>query len=501
MTGWSFDRGHRFDNGHSGGAHVAVVGAGISGLAGAHRLRTLLGPAARITVFDRADRIGGALRTVELAGQPMDVGAEAFMARRPEVPALLAELGLTDRAVSPSPATPTIRAAGRTVPLPAGTLLGVPGSAAELDGLLPAAALARVAGERAVPLRWAAGGDRALGKLLRERFGDEVADWLVEPLLGGVYAGRVDRLGTRACVPGLAAALDAGAGSLTEAVDQLLTAPSESAPCGPYGPVFGALRGGYQVLLDALRVSADPAPRLGLPVRELVRRVNGWLLEVGSAGAPERVEVDAVLLAVPAPALRRLLAGVAPAVSRVAGDVELASSVVVALAYRAEDVVTLPVSSGVLIAADEPLASKAVTYCSRKWPHLSAAATDGLVRLRASLGRAGGDPDTAALRVCDDELATRVRADLAALAGVTAGPVAAHVQRWGGGLPQYGVGHGARVAELERAVGELPGLEVAGAMLHGVGVPACIGTARAAAERIAAHLACRPARLSGSMAI
>lgn len=473
--------------------HVAVVGAGISGLAGAHRLRTLLGSAARITVLDAADRVGGVLRTVELAGQPIDVGAEAFLARRPELPALLTELGLAHRLVHPSGTSPTIRAGGRTVALPAATLLGIPSSAARLDAVLGPVALARVADERTRPLHWTPGQDRALGGLLRERFGDEVADRLVEPLLGGVYAARVDRLGTRACVPGLGAALDAGVGSLTDAVDRLLP-PSG----GAAGPVFGALRGGYRVLLDALLAAAGVSPRLGRPVRELTRRARGWRLELGSAADPESLDADAVLLAVPVPALRRLLADPAPPASAVLGEVEMASSVVVALAYRAVDVTGLPTSSGVLIAADEPLAAKAFTYSSRKWPHLAADTTDGLVRLRASLGRAG---DQTTLRAPDEELVARVRADLRSMTGVSAAPVAVHVQRWGGGLPQYGVGHGERVAAVLRGVDELPGVEVAGALLHGVGVPACVGAARAAAAKIALHLAPEAGRLDGSMAV
>lgn len=479
------------------GPRVAVVGAGISGLSAAHKLRTLLGPAARITVLDRADRVGGVLRTVELAGRPMDVGAEAFLVRRPELPALAAELGLTDRILHPGPAGPTIRAGGRTTALPAGTLLGIPGSASRLDDVLSPAGAAQVAGERDRPLRWTPGQDRALGELLRERLGDEVADRLVEPLLGGVYAGRVDRLGVRACVPALATALDGGATSLTAAVDSALPGPGPGAGV-PAGPVFGALRGGYRVLLDALIDAAGVRPALGATVREVARTGDGWRLEVGSAAAPEYLEVDAVLLAVPAPALRRLLSGPAPAAAAAVRDVELASSVVVALAYDERDVAGMPTGSGVLIAAGEPLASKAFTYSANKWPHLAPRATDGLVRMRASLGRAG---DETTLQVPDEDLVARVRADLAVLTGIDAVPLAVHVQRWGGGLPQYGVGHGERVAGLERAVAGLPGLEIAGSLLNGVGVPACIGTARAAAERIATYLARHRTPVDGSMAV
>jgi oxygen-dependent protoporphyrinogen oxidase len=270
--------------------------------------------------------------------------------------------------------------------------------------------------------------------------------------------------------------------------------------------VFGALRGGYRVLLDALLGAASPELRLGLPVRELIRSPSGrpgWRLLIGAAAdspagaAPEALDVDAVLLAVPTPALRRLLTDLAPAASRAVADVELASSVVVALAYPADAVAGLPDNSGVLIAADEPLSAKAFTYSARNWPHL-APGPDGLFRLRASLGRAG---DETTLRVPDDELVARVRADLAELAGVTAAPVAVHVQRWGGGLPQYGLGHAERVAGLLAEVAALDGLEVTGSLLHGVGVPACIGSARGAAERIAAHLTARAAGRSGSMAV
>ncbi|MER7438452.1 protoporphyrinogen oxidase, partial [Pseudonocardia alni] len=206
---------------------VAVVGGGVSGLACAHRLRTLLGPAAEIVVLEQRDRLGGVLCTVDLAGAPFDVGAEAFLARRPEVPALLTEIGLADALTHPTAATATIRAGGRTVGLPRGTLMGVPGRDADLGGVLSDAGRAAVAAEPTTPLDWDPGTDVALGALLRRRFGPEVVDRIADPLLGGVYAGRVDRLGLRATVPALAAALDAGAGSVTEAASTGMAASGQ----------------------------------------------------------------------------------------------------------------------------------------------------------------------------------------------------------------------------------------------------------------------------------
>lgn len=461
---------------------VAVVGAGISGLAAAHRLRTLLGPSATITVLEQRDRIGGVLRTVDLAGVPYDVGAEAFLARRPEVPALLAELGLAAEQVHPTVAAPSVRAEGRTVPLPGGTLLGVPTSAARLDALLSAAGVAAVAAEPDRPLHWEPGADVALGGLLRSRFGDELVDRLADPLLGGVYAGRVDALGLRATIPALAAALDAGAPSLTAAADTATPPPASSANEHP-DPAFGALAGGYRELLNALTAAAAAEIRLGTTVWSLEPRADRWRLMLGPTTAPQALEVDAVLLAVPAPAVARLLAAVAPGAARASGAIELASSVVVALAYRADDAATLPPTSGSLIAVGEPLAVKGITHSTNKWAHLS---PDGLVRLRASIGRFG---EAAAPQVDDAELVARVRSDLATLTGLRAAPVDAHVQRWGGGLPQYAVGHLDRVRAIEDGVP--PGVGVAGAALHGVGVPACVGTARSAADGLVALLAGR----------
>jgi oxygen-dependent protoporphyrinogen oxidase len=465
-------------------ARIAVVGGGISGLAAAHRLRTLLGPEAEIVVLEQRDRTGGVLHTVELAGTPFDVGAEAFLTRRPEVPALLEELGLADRIVHPTGASPSIRAGGRTVGLPPGTMMGVPTSRARLDDVLSPAGLAAVAAEPDRPLVWEPGTDVSLGGLLRERFGPEVPERLTDPLLGGVYAGRVDALGLRATVPALAAALDAGASSLTAAATSATSPPAGrgSAAPGPgsAGPVFGGIRGGYRVLLDGLESASAATVRFGTTVRSLERRGTGWRLVLGPTTRPEALDVDAVVLAVPAPAVRKLLTGLVPAAAAAAGEVELASSVVVALAYRPADAAALPPTSGVLIAADEPLGIKAATHSSNKWAHLGA---DGLVRLRVSTGRFG---EAATLQVDDDELVARARVDLATLHGITATPVEAVVQRWGGGLPQYAVGHLDRVRRIEQAVAGVAGLAVAGSALHGVGVPACVATARAAAETIAA---------------
>ncbi|MGJ7904978.1 protoporphyrinogen oxidase [Actinopolyspora sp. H202] len=466
-------------------SRVAVIGGGIAGMTAAHRLRKLLGEHAEIVVFDQAERTGGKLYTARLADRGYDLGAEAFLARRPEVPRLAAELGLDEELVHPGSASATVRAGGGSRSLPAGMLMGVPASGRAVNGVLSESGVRAVEREESLePLRLS-GGDASVGALLRERLGSEAVERLVEPLLGGVYGGSADALGLRATMPALANALDAGAESLTAAVNAAMPEPPPPGTERP--PVFGAFRQGYDTLLDELRKHSRASFELGRPVRALRPLARGWSLSIGSAPNPRTLEVDAVVLAVPAPAARKLLAEPVPDAADRFGRLQLASMAVIGLALPSH--VELPTASGVLIARGErhadgtPFAAKAFTFSSRKWPHLRGGEKELLVR--ASVGR--GDP--AELRPDDDELLRRVRADLAELTGVTATPTQHRVVRWGGGLPQYGVGHSEIVAGIEDAVSRTPRLAVAGAALHGVGVPACVGTGESAAAAIAEQLA------------
>src|SRR5271166_2452951 len=325
-----------------------VVGGGISGLTAAYRLRAAAPDDATITVFDPGDRLGGVLRTEWVGGQPMDLGAEAFVLRRPEMPSLLAELDLSGRQLVTTGARPLIYSRQRLHPLPTDTVAGIPSSAASVAGLVDDATLARINAEPARPLTWRTGSDPAVAALVADRFGEQAVARSVDPLLGGVYAGSAATIGLRAGAPSVAAALDRGAASLTDAVRRGLP------PAG--GPVFGALDGGYQVLIDEL-------VRRGRPqwVQAAVTGLEpGWELHDDTGG---HWHADAVILAVPAPRLVRLVADLAPRSVAAANRIGSASSVVVALAVPAET--PFPQNSGVLVASGEPLHAKAITLSSR----------------------------------------------------------------------------------------------------------------------------------------
>lgn len=435
-------------------ARYCVVGGGISGLVAAYRLRVAAGPDAVITVLDPADRLGGILRTERIGGQAIDVGAEAFVARRPEVPALLGELGLSGRQITTTGARPLIYSEGRLHQLPKDTVNGIPSRPSALSGLVDDATVRWMLDEPRRPLSWRHGADPSVAELVGERFGEQVVVRSVDPLLAGVYAGSAATIGLRAAAPTIAAALDNGARSLTEAVVAALPPPRA-------GSVFGAIDGGYQVLLDEL------VRRSGLQWAQVTARGvhpvrSGWEVVDDEGG---RWPADAVVLAVPAPRLPALLTDLAPHSADIAGRIPVASAAVVALALPGGT--PLPEQSGVLVAGRGPLHTKAVTLSSRKWGRRGSAE---MVRL--SYGRFGDD---LARSTGDDELLTWAEEDLATLFGISVEPVDSRVVRWIDAMPQYGPGHADRVAALR--AGLPPGLAVAGAYLDGIGVPACVASA------------------------
>jgi oxygen-dependent protoporphyrinogen oxidase len=263
--------------------------------------------------------------------------------------------------------------------------------------------------------------------------------------------------------------------------------------------VFTTLAGGLGTLPAYLAKASGAAVRTSSVTRELTRTDRGWRLTVGSAAAPERLDADAVILAVPARPAGRLLAGVPGASAAVAalGEIDYASMAIVTLAYpRSAFPTGRPgggpdgrSGSGYLVPAVDGRAVKAVTFSTVKWPHLAAVGSPGaepVEIVRCSVGRIG---EEALLQRADDELAMLAAAELAEATGVSGMPVATRVTRWGGALPQYTVGHLDRVARVRAAVAAQPGLAVCGAAYDGVGIPACIATARMAVGQVTAFLA------------
>lgn len=471
-------------------SHVVVVGGGIAGLAAA---RFLVRGGARVTVLEGSPRIGGKLQVSEIAGLQVDEGAEAMLARRPEGLELVGDLGHAEALVNPGTTTAAILSYGALRPLPSGQIMGVPTDLKALARarVLSPAGLARAPLDLVLP-ESPRGADVSVAGYVGARLGGEVVDRLVEPLLGGVYAGRAEDLSFDATLPGVADAARTHRSLIAAA-----RAVKDAAPKNA-GPVFATLPGGLGTLphLLAESITADGgAVRTKATVRELRRAPGGgWRLTVGSAHDPRSLDADAVVVAIPAQHAARLLSAAVPAAARELARIEYASMAIVTLAYATTAFPRRPRGSGYLVPAVEDRTVKAVTFSSVKWPHL-AEQGPGTIVVRCSIGRFGEEHT---LQRPDEDLKAAAMTELADTCGVGELPIDARVTRWGGGLPQYTVGHADRVARIRAAVAGEPSLAVAGAAYDGLGIPACVATARSAAARVLEYVRSRGESSHGS---
>jgi oxygen-dependent protoporphyrinogen oxidase len=455
---------------------VAVVGGGIAGLAAAAAVRRDA-PGVDVVVLEGSPAVGGKLARAEVGGVTVDVGAEAMLNRRPEAVDLARQAGLGERLVHPATITANLWSRGQLRPMPR-TLMGVPTDSRALadSGVISRPGLARVALEPVLPPTHLDGQDVSVGWLVEERFGREVVDRLVEPLLGGVYAGHARELSARAAVPQVVALLDRDR-SMMRAAAAVSARTSDV-------PVFAGLVGGIGQLPEAVVQAAAIDVRTDATVRDLAHAgEGGWNLVVGSTRDAEVLHADAVVLATPARATARLLADVVPDAALELARIEYASMAIVTMAFRVRDFPDTQ-GSGFLVPPVDGRTVKAATFSFAKWDWVREAGDD-LLLMRCSIGR---HREEAVLQRPDDELVQVALEDLADAIGLCVRPVDWHVQRWGGALPQYAVGHVDRVRNIRTSVGAVAGLAVCGAAYDGLGIPACIASARAAATQVLAGL-------------
>jgi oxygen-dependent protoporphyrinogen oxidase len=440
---------------------IAVIGGGIAGIAAALDVAEF----ADVTVFEAGDRLGGPVHTVDFAGERVEAGPDSFLARRPEMIDLATRLGFGDALIAPTSGEAGIWSYGAVRPMPKGLVLGVPRSVDGLDesGIVSADGVARAAQEREVPPT-DVGDDIGRGALVARRYGTEVFERLVEPLMGGVHAGRSELLSTAVAAPQLLAA--ARAGSL---MDSLPVAPPST------DPVFFTVASGLGELIDAAtKLIADV--RFGARIEELRASGDGW--EVSGES------FDGVVVATHAPTTAHLIEPFAHDAAVVLSTVEYASVVLNLLAYPTTAFGTAPHMSGYLVPRPEHKLTTAISYWNAKWAQRAPADTQVV---RISTGRSD---DVRHRDIPDDELFARLHAELVDATGVRAdGPSEYRVILYEHALPQFRVGHLtkiAAVAHASAAAARAP-LALAGSCYEGLGLPACVASGRAAAGRILAN--------------
>ena len=446
---------------------VVVVGGGISGLATAFFLQR---SGADVTLLEAGPHLGGKIRTEKIAGMAVDGGADGFIASETAAARLCADLGLSASLVAPTTARASIWSRGRLRPIPGGLVRGMPARLwpVAASGLLSLHGMARAGLEPLLPRTRLLGEDVAIGDYVQQRFGSEVVDRLVEPLLGGIYAGRAHELSLQSVAPELHGvarkhrSLMLGARSLRHA----------GVPAAP-PPSLVTLEGGLTRLVRRLVAAMEGADvRTASPVTSIEPAGNGWAVS-SSSGA---LRADAVVLAAPAFETARLLARSSPLAAAELDQIGYVSVATVLLAYPRTSLASDRTSSGFLVPRGEARTITACTFLSDKWRHLHSA---DAILMRCAVGRRGQQE---ALRLDDSELVARVVEDLGDIVGIKGLPGETRVVRWNRAIPQYVVGHQRRVSNIEAALP--PGLVLAGAGYRGVGVASCIAQAERAAAMV-----------------
>lgn len=467
---------------------VAVIGGGISGLAAAFRLRELAASAGtplNVQLLEQSGRVGGSIQTLyPQEGWIAEAGPDVFVIEKPWALALVHRLGLDQEVLAPREEfrhTHVVRN-GRLVEIPEGFLLMAPVKALPFlrSPLLSPWGKLRVGMEPLVPRRKTTD-DETLASFVRRRFGGELLDRVVQPLLGGIYSADPSKLSLQASMPRFAQ-MERSQGSVLLAMwsAHRKAQARRTDKKAPSGPLMG-LRNGMGTLVAALEGRLGDSIHTGMEVTSLdpLPRNEGW--RIALAGR-DPILADAVLCAAPTHAACRLLQHAGP---RMAGELRAighSSVITVNLAYRAADCPPLPCSHGFVVPFKEGRSLMAATFVHQKF---IGRVPGDVVLLRAFLG---GALQPEMMERTDGEIFSLCQKEFRDLLGLTATPIWTHLARWDRSLPQYAVGHQQRIATIERELESLPGLALAGSAFLGGGLADCIHSGEIAAEKTFAAL-------------
>lgn len=444
---------------------VLVIGGGISGLACAYRLKQL---GAEVRLLEQAPRVGGVVQSEHVQGFQFDLGPQSFLSNE-TILRLVAELGLEDRMVQANPRAP------RFV-LTDGKLCAVPMSPPALirTPLISGATKLRLLGE---PFRKSQPpvNDESVAAFARRKFGADLLENLLAPFVSGVYAGDPERISFRSAFPS-AHQWEVQHGSVIRGA--MKSRPAK----GTSRPVLTSFRGGLETLMHMLAESLGPAVETGVEACSLSKSASGFELQTRTAGALAQRTAPTVLLAAPAYASAKLLAGLAPVAAESLTRIEYAPVAVANYGYRRGQVRHMLDGFGFLVPRTQGLRTLGTIWGSSLFPGRT---PEGMVSLTSFLG---GATDRALLDLADDAILQIAAEENARVLGITGPPVLARLYRYTHAIPQYNLGHGELLARMHRDLARLPGLFVAGNYLQGPAVGTCVETAFAAAEQVAKTL-------------
>lgn len=457
---------------------LLIVGGGITGLAAAHRAVELARERAvplELTLVEARGRLGGTIATERADGFLVESGPDSFLSEKPWALALCRRLGVEDRLARTDDRfrRTFVWRRGRLHPLPDGFQLLAP---TRLRPFLTSSLFSwpgklRMAMDLVLPR--GAGDDESLGAFVRRRLGREALDRVAQPLVAGIYTADPDDLSLAATMPRFLD-LERRERSIVLALWRAARRAPQAGTSGARWSLFVTFLGGMEELVTTLAGRLPPGATVPKQRVSGVERAGGrWRASTVEGG---RFEADRVIVATEAHATARLVRYLDPTLATLLGEIPYASAATVSLGYRRADIPHPLDGFGFVVPRSEGRALLAATFSSVKYPGRAPEAS-ALLR-----GFVGGALHAGILEEDDPALIARVRAELRDALGVVAEPVLARVARWPASMPQYRVGHLARVETIERRVAALPGLVLAGGAYRGVGIADCVRSGEAAAD-------------------
>lgn len=454
--------------------HVTVLGGGIAGLTASYYLLQHSNNI-KVTLIEAESNLGGKISTASFGGIPLDIGPDAFLGRASQVVRLCTDLGLQDDLIAPEAMNTRIWIRGKLRPLPEGMYMGMPTEIFPLvsSGIVSPLGVARAGLDLILPSFFDEQ-DQSVTQSLLPRLGREMVEHLVEPLVSGIHAGRADQLSILSVAPQIANMLK-GHRSITSGA--IAARKIKSKQQAAETPALLSLRGGLQKLVARLQEKLSNANiLLDTKALKLLGADRGYRLLCDRG---QEMTADAVVMALPASAASLILQEITPDISSLLSEIQYASVAIAVLGYHPDSISASLAGNGFLVPRVNRKLMTACTWSTSKWPHLR---ESGLIIFRCSIGRMG---DNQVLQLSNEEILSHLKQELHESLGISAEPQEILIKRWPDAFPQHIVGHKARMDKMTTLFNSLlPGIEVAGASYHGLGLASCVQQGETAARHI-----------------
>lgn len=459
---------------------IAIVGGGITGLTAAYYLHQKVEAAQlpyHVVLIEASNELGGKIQTVKRDGYVIERGADSFLARKHPAVKLAENLGIEDELVRNTTGQAYILVGDRLHKMPKGSYMGVP---TDLEAFMETDLLSEEGKERMMQdltlPKTTIKEDQSLGQFFRYRFGDELVENIIEPLLAGVYSGDLDKMSLFATFPQFYEA-EQQYGSLIKGLQQTLNRPK--ADTGKKAGQFLTFKNGLQTFVDHLEKAIRPGVNIRHnKVMDIEQVEKQYKIELQQG---DSLYADAVLMTTPHEVLPKVFSS--KNIFEPLADVPSNSVANVVLAFDESAIEQNIEGTGFVVSRNSPNRMTACTWTYRKW---ETSTPEGKVLLRAYVGKPG---DQEIVQRSDEEIIEVVLSELAKTMRITKDPEFTLVTRWENAMPQYTIGHVTRINEVHlRLTESLPGVFLAGASFGGVGIPDCIEQAEKAVETTLAYL-------------